>query len=225
MLFVRTQSYLHFIPISGITTPANNLLHPQIETKYITFDSVGIVYEDSVHKVSIRIPPGAVPHNSQIILEISVMMFGPFIFPDNLKPISPILRVCGGPVDMDLMKPVEIALPHCLDIKGVTAKELRVVFGKVRHTDIKKNRYEFECLENEVTLNDEQAILFTRHFCDICLLAPKTRDVTKRTKYYLYPFVATSNIIFAVGIVLPIFDEVCNKQFIIVFSNIPYNSS
>ena len=68
-------------------------------------------YRLNSHDITISVPPSATIGNTYIDMEVGVMLNGPFIFPPNVRPISPILWICihNKPV---LCKPIEITLPH-----------------------------------------------------------------------------------------------------------------
>ena len=130
-----------------------------------------------------------------------------FALPDGLTLVSPIVWICATP-EVQLLKSATITLPHCVDLKGVTAAELGMVFGKAHHTTgtiIKGRRmYSFQCLDkNDITFEDKHGVLCTQHFCYWCILANKTPPVIKRIRHCLVPMVDISKIIFYVWYFLP----------------------
>eukprot|EP00731_Ephydatia_muelleri_P002687 Em0001g2687a len=77
-------------------------------------------HTDDRHGFSITFPPGCLEPNLRITLTIGVMMYGPFQFPDDVTPVSPLLWVFGDTEDVRLLKNATIVLPHCLDIDEKT---------------------------------------------------------------------------------------------------------
>ena len=76
-------------------TEAEKRAHiPFLYHKLLECDHCGLEYTIEDHDVTLRIPPGAVSTGKKIYFEIGVAMYGPFIFPDNFQPISPILWCC-----------------------------------------------------------------------------------------------------------------------------------
>ena len=68
------------------------------------------VIED--HDITLRIPEGAVAEGEKIHFEVGVAMYGPFIFPENTQPISPILWLYASE-DVRINKYFQLILPHC----------------------------------------------------------------------------------------------------------------
>ena len=66
------------------------------------------------HDITIIIPEGAVAEGKKVEFDISVAMYGPFIFPENTQPISPILWLYPQEAKVKLNKPIQIIMPHCM---------------------------------------------------------------------------------------------------------------
>ena len=88
------------------------------------------------HDITLRIPEGAVAEGEKIHFEVGVAMYGPFVFPENTQPISPILWLCVVEGDAQLRKPFQIVLPHYLT--GLSKEKIeyhQVRFAKANHND------------------------------------------------------------------------------------------
>lgn len=100
----------------------------------LEFDYKGLEYTNTDHGIALRIPEGAVAAGEKVHLEFSVAIYGPFGFPPNMLPISPIVWLCLME-KIDLKKPFEIAIPHIH--RGITEKDIhnfQVCFAKADHT-------------------------------------------------------------------------------------------
>ena len=82
----------------------------------IKCDGKGGEYEHSTHRISFCIPPGAVKEGSTATLTFGVATVGPFKYPDNTTPVSPVLWVQVGFSDGQggFTKAIKIRLPHAV---------------------------------------------------------------------------------------------------------------
>ena len=151
--------------------------------------------------------------NQTITLTIGVMIYGPFLFPKNVKPVSPILWVCGNSTDVRLLQNAKVVLPHCLDIDERDDKGIKLLFLKAHanHTS-KKIWYIFESVGDAVLHEGHNAALYTNHFCCICLGANVSPSVKKNTQYCITLFkdIPNSRCVFAVTFLLKTCIEVSN---------------
>ncbi len=85
----------------------------------IKCDSEGGEYRSEVHDFRLSVPKGAIKKRTTVEIHIGFALHGPFKFPGDLRPVSPIVWLCSTP-EVKLRKPVEIMLPHYLDT-SVTA--------------------------------------------------------------------------------------------------------
>ena len=143
------------------------------------------------HDITLRIPEGAIvtTKKGKVHLEIGVAMYGPFSFPDNTRPISPILWLC--PVNVDtkfkLKKPFQVVLPHYLRDK---VYDYGIKFAKVEHENFNESKklYEFGLSEEAGLVSKEgqgYGIAEMDHFCYICLTAEDKANITNDTSYCL----------------------------------------
>ena len=75
-------------------------------------DHNGLNYVIKDHDITLRIPEGAVTEGEKVHFEVGVAMHGPFHYPANTQPISPILwlHIVEG-VKLNIQ--FELILPHC----------------------------------------------------------------------------------------------------------------
>ena len=161
---------------------------PFLHHTLLECDQHGLEYTNEDHDITLRIPPEAVSAGEKIRFEIAVAMYGPFIFPDNSQPISPILWCCIEE-SSTLKKPFQVVLPHFLT--GLTKEKASLhdlAFAKANHlnlTDgsIKKGQKSYSFQRCEVTPRFTTSggrsfgILTTDHCCFFCLQADKLPDL------------------------------------------------
>lgn len=158
-------------------------------TTFIKCDSSGGVYHDPVHDFSVRIPETAVPEGASITIEIGVMLSGPFQFPTDLKPVSPIVWLCvRNQENFEFVKPVQIILPHYLHIASQDdLNRLQLTFLKAKHAVSDNSLYQFTQAEGTATIEVQstQGTLSTKHFCFLCIAAKLSPEDTDKVNYCL----------------------------------------
>ena len=75
------------------------------------------------HDITISVPEGAVAEGEKVCFEVGVATYGPFKFPKNIQPVSPILWLYPREANVVLKKPLQVIIPHCLT--GLTNDGLR----------------------------------------------------------------------------------------------------
>ena len=117
-------------------------------------------------------------------------MYGPFSFPQNTKPVSPIVWLCMQR-NAFLKKAVEVVLPHCIrGLKKGEHDDLELRFLKANHhediiTSEEKSMYHFFPLEGEATFTPSCGTVRTQHFCFLCISAKKSRELFQKSSYCL----------------------------------------
>lgn len=166
---------------------------PFLYHKVLDCDYQGQEYTIKGHDITVRIPEGAVPVGKSIHFELAVSMYGPFKFPENKQPISPILWLCFEE-DQALNKPFQVILPHFLT--GLTKEQAQyhqVIFTKANHknysTENGEIKYSFQPCETEPhfasTGGRSFGVLLTNHCCFYCLQANNTQELVKSSGYCL----------------------------------------
>ena len=103
----------------------------------LEIDCDGREYTNIDHDITLRIPEGAVAEGEKVHFEVGVAMYGPFIFPENTQPISPILWLCLLEEDVELKKPFQVILPHYLTgLNEEKMKQHKIRFVKANHSEI-----------------------------------------------------------------------------------------
>ena len=152
-------------------------------------DSTGGVFYSSTHHFGFTIPEGAIPEGDSISIEVGVTLTGPFDFPQGCKPVSPIVKLCvQRQPNYKFLKPVEVVLPHYLDLTSdKNSNDLQIGFLKAGHTLNGNQEYKFERMDlsNAHFKQEYYGILWTNHFCLLCIGQGVTRYDTENACFYL----------------------------------------
>ena len=157
-----------------------------------TYD--GLEYADDVHDITLRIPKGAVTVGQKIHFEVAVTMYGPFRFPENMQPISPILWLCLLEEDSELLEPFQIIIPHYLT--GITKDKYQyhqICFVKACHNESVFENDQINYIFHQCDTKPQFAsyggksfgILISKHCCFYCLLANSTKETVRDSEYTL----------------------------------------
>jgi hypothetical protein len=155
----------------------------------------GLTYTFEDHDITLIVPEGALPKDQTVHIEFDATMYGPFIFPKDTRPISPIVWLSLLERDVKLKKPFQLILPHFLTESKVkeTLHFHQVGCAKAIHStfvvrDSEKN-YEFHPCDSELRFascgNKGYAVLESDHCCFYCLQANITRELAKDASYCL----------------------------------------
>ena len=155
--------------------------HMTLITTLSDCTSEGRKFTDDVNDFSLEIPEGAIPEGERLTVDVGVALFGPFQFPEGLRPVSPVFWVCvrDNP-NFQLSKPVTVTIPHFLDLENDEDIQcLGLTFLKATHNKNSDRLYEFQSTDGEMDFKSvkTRAILKTTRFCYDCIAAndiPKT---------------------------------------------------
>ena len=193
-------------------------------------DNHGTEYHSETHGVHIIFPQGAVPEGVTVIIELDIMLNGPFNFPHNMKVVSPILWVCVVDYpNFQFQKPVTVTLPHFLDISCDSDIELlQPCFMKAGHDLEQAEQLKFRPMDQSEAIYPAQgssATVKTDHFCYLCIAtnAP-TPAIRSKTRYYFASWVPKSlgehqswDVVFSVSYLLPTCIKVSSNMTCIFF--------
>ena len=181
-MFLQSPSYKE-----AITKACIPFLHHYI----LECGHTGVIYTFEDHDITLIVPEGALDKDQTVHFELDAAMYGPFIFPKNACPISPIVWLSLLEKDVKLKKSFQLILPHFLT--ELTKEELdhhRVGYAKAIHT-IKDGeiKYEFGPCNSELRFascgNKSFAVLESDHCCFYCLEANKTSKLAMDAGYCL----------------------------------------
>ena len=128
-------------------------------------------------------------------LEIGVTMYGPFHFPENTRPISPIIWLCLIE-DTELQKPIQLILPHFLThVSNEQLHHHQVGFATANHvtncivSDDNQITYKFHNCDIKPLFASvdgrRYGILVFKHFCFYCITANQTPELARKAGYGL----------------------------------------
>ena len=178
--------------------------------------ATGARYQHDTHGISFVIPPQAVKEGCQITLEFAIAIVGPFIFPEGITPVSPILWV-RIQAEGTLQKPLEIGLPHAVNCKE-NFKLLHFLCAQ-RNGD----HYSFMKTHKTARINPSKGMMHSKlskqqYF--YCIAGKVCREVISRAQYCIvkvapkHPYDYSWKLHFFVTYALPACIEVCvNSQF------------
>ena len=148
----------------------------------------GIRFEDTFNDFILDIPDGAIPEEEvTLTLYMGVTLFGPYQFPEGLRPISPVFWVCVKEQNnFQFSKPVTVTIPHCLDLDNYdNIQSLGLTFLKAGHIMNTEKMYEFQCTNSGKDLSKTHGIFTTSHFCSLCMAANDIPQIRNGTSFCL----------------------------------------
>ena len=184
--YVHQSTYFH---------TAEETAHvPFLDHQILEVDCAGREYTNVDHDITLRIPEGAVAEGKKIHFEVGVAMYGPFIFPENTQPISPILWLCILEEDIELRKSFQVVVPHYLT--GLSKERIQhhqVRFSKASHCNYtfvdNQMTYKFQYCDSKPHLASSgyrnYGVLLSKHCCFYCLQASVTPELAMDAGYCL----------------------------------------
>ena len=142
---------------------------------------------DKDNEFSLEIPEGAIPERERLTVDVGVAFFGPFQFPEGLRPVSPVLWVCvrDNP-NFRFLKPFTVTLPHILDLENdEDIQSMGLTFLKAHHNKNSEGRYEFMPTDGEMDFitSNKTGTLKSTHFCSFCIGSKDEPYVLTRTEF------------------------------------------
>ena len=167
---------------------------PYFSHMLLECNSDGLEYTDDIHDITFRVPKGAVTDGQVVHFEIAIAMYGPFRFPENTQPISPIVWLCLLEKDIKLLKPFHVIIPHYLT--GITEDKYQyhqVCFVKADHNDyVFENDqmiyrfYHYDAKPQFASYGGKQfGVLVSKHCCYYCIQANCTPALGKDSEFFL----------------------------------------
>ena len=164
---------------------------PFLHHQVLECDRRGLTHTVSDHDITLRVLEGAVPEGEAVHFEIGVTIYGPFSFPENSRPISPIIWLYLLEEDFELKEKFEIYVPHFLmHLSEQRIRYHQVCFAKAHHSmDKHDTSYTFRQFDSQPSFifKDEKryAILTSKHCCFLCLSAQNAHELAMDAGYCL----------------------------------------
>ena len=159
--------------------------------KKLKFDYNGGNIHSPEDGYSLTLPKGAIPEKLGLIsMQCGVIPygpFGPFKYPDGVKPVSPIVWFCLT-TSLEFQKPVEITIPHCLDCDSEEDSQ-SLAFFKANHNVSDSDPQTFHFLKetegvSSFPSNTFHGTLHSKHLCFYCI-GSNDKEITDRANFCL----------------------------------------
>ena len=140
------------------------------------------LYYDEQNGFGLDIPAAAIPKGESITIDIGVALYGPFQYPEGLRPVSPVFWVCvRGQKYFQFVKPVKVTIPHCLNLKY---NDIGLTFLKGDHEINSQQKYQFQQAE-DVPIEPPKmyGVIQTTHFCCLCLSCIETPEFFEKASF------------------------------------------
>ena len=150
----------------------------------LSFTKAGIRYQNESMGVSINVPEGAIKEGF-LDIKVGLALYGPFSYPDGLRPVSVVLLMCPQQ-EVTLLKPIQVILPLIIDCAqdSIDSSNCGLTPLKACHDnydDVKKiNRFkafDVEDLKVFKHKNFNYSSFLIDHFCYLCLAAGTARPL------------------------------------------------
>ena len=157
--------------------------------------SEGRKFTDDVNDFSLEIPEGAIPEGERLTIDVGVALFGPFQFPEGLRPVSPVFWVCvrDNP-NFQFSKPVTVTIPHFLNLENdESIKSLGLTFLKASHNTDPEGVINFLPTDGKIHFQPSSkfGVLQTNHFCSLCIACKDKPEVLTRTDFCMTSVIPT----------------------------------
>ena len=141
-------------------------------------------YYDEANDFRLEIPEGAIPEGETVTIDIGVALYGPFQYPEGLRPVSPVFWLCVRDKKLFcFLTPVTVTLPHYLNLRDHDdIKSLGLTFLKGDHELNSRQLHKFKKTEGNLFVEPLQkyGLLQTTHFCSLCIVSEISRRLAER---------------------------------------------
>ena len=156
-------------------------------TSHLECTHHGMSYHDENNDFKLEIPEGAIAEGVTLSIDIGVALYGPFQFPQDLRPVSPVFWVCVRQLQFfQFLKPVIVTLPHFLSLKDQDdIKALGLTFLKAKHERNPHQMYEFHQAGGTVYFEPLKkcGVFKTTHLCSLCISCKDTMEAIKKANF------------------------------------------
>ena len=134
------------------------------------FDERGGVFHSNKHGVTVLFPAGAIPSGILAELKFAATLVAPIKITNNKSPVSAIYWLC---MDVMLQKPIEVRLPHFVNIENKTqARSLQFLKSTHSPVDVIESSMS-NTIEGEFPIGESYGSLAVNHFCYYCIVEDK----------------------------------------------------
>ena len=144
-------------------------------------------YYDKHNDFCLEISAGAIPEGESLTIDIGVALYGPFQYPEGLRPVSPVFWVCVRErKDFQFLKPVKVTIPHCLNLESHDDIEsLGLTFLKGDHEMNSQQIYQLQQAAGDILIEPlkKYGVIQTTHFCSRCLSCKETLEFFEKANF------------------------------------------
>ena len=194
------STYNHVPPMTPAHAPtgrAYEMFHSQITPECVTptatlsdCASKGVKYFDETNDFGLEIPEGAIPEGDSITIDVGVALYGPFQYPEGLRPVSLVFWVCVRDQKLpQFLKPVKVTIPHFLNLESSEDIEsLGLTFLKGDHEMNLQQMHQFEPAEGKKSFKCRRihGVLETTHFCYLCISGKISHELIWKAMFCIY---------------------------------------
>ena len=150
----------------------------------------GTKYYDKANDFSLEIPKGAIPEGETITIDIGVALYGPFQYPEGLRPVSPVFWLCvRDKKSFVFLKPVRVTISHFLNLENHDDIEsLGLIFLKGDHEMTAQKAYQFQQAQGSslFELRTQLGVLETTHFCSLCISGKISDELVRHAMFCVH---------------------------------------
>ena len=147
-------------------------------------------YYDEHNDFGLEIPEGAIPEGESITIDIGVALYGPFQYPEGLRPVSPVFWVCVRDQKLpQFLEPVKVTIPHFLNLETPEDIEsLGLTFLKGDHEMNSQQMHQFKPAEGNQSFKCHKihGVLETTHFCYQCISGKISHELIRKARFCIY---------------------------------------
>ena len=154
--------------------------------------SEGLTYHDKLNDFTLLVQAGAIPSGKLLTIDIGVALYGPFQYPEGVRPVSPVFWICvRGQKNYTFLKPVHVTIEHCIQLdSNEEIASLGLKFLKGSHDLNSQQRYSFSTVDRGSTFKFKAkcsyGTLKTDHFCYLCIVGELNESTIKKAKFCLF---------------------------------------
>ena len=143
-------------------SPDTDDLIGNIETVF--FNESGGTFCSDKHGVIVTVPHGAIKTGINVKLKFGATLLAPVKFAKNMLPVSAVIWLC---MNVTLQTPVQIQIPHCVNIKS-QAEANNLQFAKASHSQSDKNMMVMD--GGRFAIGESYGSIEVDHFCYYCVV-------------------------------------------------------
>lgn len=131
----------------------------------VFFNEMKGVYCSNNHGVTVIVPDGAIKSGIKAELKLGATLLAPVKFVENTIPVSPVVWLC---MNVTLQKPVQIQIPHCINVKSESQLD-NLHFARAVHSSDDNTMMEV-MNGGKFCLRASFGSIEVDHFCYFCVV-------------------------------------------------------